>query len=236
MAGFSSNTSSPFGTIPSSIISASKRIVVPVTTDVTYSAGPIILTFVIIGFLIGIALYLYMRNHHNEYSQGGRHMVVIITNKSQIPYTVFLPDGRNIQLAPDQSARVSVAHYDIVSAKGYNVDGTLVTHSYNISNPTIHQLYISPSGFRTDNTGSDNVQLVNHAPYPVIFVERSSKGGRRWASDIVPPQGITEGNFIGARTTWEVVHPTTEDQLIAEITIGGRAKKLVFDGQKLTAE
>jgi len=236
MAGLSPTTPPSLGSAPVSMSSAPKGMVVPVTTDATYSFGPVLLGFVIIGILVAAALFLYMRNHHNEYDQGGGHKNIAVTNNSQIPYTVSLPNGRNFQLAPDQTAKVSVAQHDVLSANGYNYDGTPSSHNYTVSNPNIRQVHITPSGIRSNSTGAENVQFINQAHFPVMFIERSSKGGRRWASDIVPPTGITEGHFVGKRTTWEVAHPTAEDKPIAEVTVGGKAKRLVFNGHQLTAE
>lgn len=224
------------GSTSSSMASAPRGLVVPVTTDATYSIGPIILAFVIVGILVGVAMYLYMKQHHNEYSQGGGQMTVLITNNSQIPYVVTLSDGRKLSLAPDQSAKISVNHNQPITASGYNYDGTQVNHTYVVTNRRTRNIHITPSGFRTNITGNNNTQLVNDASYPVMFVERSNKGGRRWASDIVPPHGVTDGNFVGARTLWEVVHPTSEDSPISQVTVGGRPKRLVFDGNKLSAE
>lgn len=222
--------------ISSSMSSAPKGLVVPVTTDATYSTGPIILSFVIVGILVSVAMYLYMKRHHNEYSQGGGQMQVSVVNNSQIPYIVTLSDGRKLTLSPDQTAKVSLIHNQYIVASGYNYDGTPITHTYVVMNRNTKKLHITPSGFRTNIASNDNAQLVNDAPYPVMFVERSNKGGRRWASNIVSPHQTEDGVFIGSKTMWEVVHPTAEDSPISHVTVAGRPKRLIFDGHKLFAK
>nr|QBK86663.1 MAG: hypothetical protein LCMAC102_04600 [Marseillevirus LCMAC102] len=202
-------------------------------TEASFSIGPIIIGFIIIGFLVGIALYFYTKTHHNEYDQGGGHIMLIITNESKIPYIITFANNKTIELLPDQQSKVSVGHHDILTAKGYNYDGTPVEHIYKISNPNANKLYITSAGFRSNISGADNVQFVNNSPYPIMFIEKSSKGGRRWASDIVPPHNTTKSHFVGKRTTWEVAHPTAENQPIAELTVHGKATKLVFDGSSL---
>ena len=227
------NSQGPRYESPSHISAVSKNIVVPVTADATHSIGPILVAFIIVGILIGVALYLYTNNHHNEYDQGGGYMAVSISNKAKVPYNVSLPNGSNVELSPDQETNVSVSQHDTVSATSYNYDGTPVTHNFKISNPQIKKIHITPSGFRSDVSGAENVVFVNNAPYPVMFIEQSSKGGRRWASDIVPPNSNTGGHFVGKRTTWQVAHPTDENNPITQITVGSKADKLVFDGETL---
>ena len=211
-------------------------LMVPVTTKATYSIGPILIGFIIIGLLVGVGLYLYLRNHHNEYEEGGEHMIIKVSNTTTIPYTLSLPSGRKVKLAPKYSTKISATRHENITAEAHNYDGTATRYNYTLSHPEIKHIYITPSGIRTNVSGSDNVQFINQSYFPVMFVERSSRGGRRWASDIVPPQKSTSGNFVGKITTWEVVHPTDENQPIAEITVGGKAQKLIFDGQRLISQ
>ncbi len=208
---------------------------VPIITEARYGNAPIIIGFLIIAILLGLGFYLFGRSHHVEYPEGREALNIDITNKTQLPYTISLVNGKDIILEPDETTKLSVDLHDSVYAKSKNYDGTPVEHTYIASNKNATDIFITPDGFRTNVTASDNVRFVNEAPYPVMFIQRSSKGDRRWATDIVPPHSTVEGHLVGRNSTWQVAHPTNENKPIDEVSVKGISKSLEFNGQHLRA-
>lgn len=226
MAGI--NTPTP------SFSGSSQNVIVPVTTEATYSTGPIMVGFIIIILLVGVALFLYTRNHHNERDRGGGEMDILISNKSQLPYNVILPDSKML-ISPNTTIKVTLSQYDIIKATAHTYDGQELSYEFKVSNPKIKKIYLSPSGFSSNVSGEENVEFVNNSPYPILFIERSDSGGRRWGTDIVPPMSSSGGHFVAQNTVWEVSHPTDEDNPIDHLTVSGKVKQIIYDGNSLKA-
>src|SRR5690242_17688457 len=142
MAGI--NTPTP------SFSGSSQNVIVPVTTEATYSTGPIMVGFIIIILLVGVALFLYTRNHHNERDRGGGEMDIVISNKSQLPYHVILPDSSRVLIPPNNERKVTISQYDIIKATAHTYDGQELSYEFKVSNPKIKKIYLSPSGFRSN--------------------------------------------------------------------------------------
>lgn len=214
---------------------SSPKVIVPVKTEATYSTGPIMVGFIIIVILVGVALFLYTRNHHTESSHGGEQMNITIKNLSQLPYVISLPSKTKINLEKDKETKVSLAQYDIIKAMSYTYDGQKIEHEFKISNPKIKTVYISPSGFSSNISSMNNVEFVNNSRYPVLFIERSENGSRRWGTDIIPPLSKSKGHFMAQNTVWEVTHPTDENTPLDQITVGGKINQLIYDENGLKA-
>jgi len=191
----------------------------------------LIVFFVAIG--IGIGIYFYAKDHHNEYSSDGGYRSISLTNKTQLHHIVTLPDKREIMLLPEQKVDLSLSYDDVLNSKSKNFDQTKDHYIYRITNPKVSELYITSSGFKSNITGTENVTLINAAPYSVLFVERSSRGGRRWGKAIVPPYSDSKGHFVSKNTTWEVNRADQEDSPISELHVAGKPSTLLFDGNVL---
>lgn len=212
----------------------SPKMIVPVTTEATYSTGPMMIGFIIIILLVGVALFLYTRNHHNERDRGGGEMDILISNKSQLPFNVTLPDSRML-LSPNTTMKVNISQYDIIKATAHTYDGQELSYEFKVSNPKIKKIYLSPSGFSSNLSGTEDVEFVNNSPYPILFIERSDSGSRRWGTDIVPPRSSSGGHFVARNTIWEVSHPTDENNPIDHLTVSGKVKQIIYDGNSLKA-
>ena len=66
----------------------SQFLMTPVISEAHHSIGPILVGFIVIGILVGLALYLYTKNHHNEYDQGGGHMPISVINETLLSHTL----------------------------------------------------------------------------------------------------------------------------------------------------
>ena len=194
----------------------------------------IISLFLVIGTVVAVMIFLYVKNHHNEYDEGGGHKIIKVINTSSHPSTVSA--GGKFLLYPGETKEVNIAQHDTVSTTTLFYDGTSFKNGKQISNPHIHTLYITDSGLRTNISGSEYVRFVNITDYPITFVERG-RGGRRWEKCTLPAYGMSENHFVGKNTTWEAVQPMDglENYPIAEITVSGIPKQLIFDGNTLRA-
>jgi hypothetical protein len=229
---------------------------IPLTTQPSYSIGPVLIGLIVIAVLVGIALYMYTRDHQTPppvESQGQNSFSIV--NSTQLKYIITLPEDRKIELNPGQIEKVFLAEGDTIKAKAYTYDGLPLLHEYRVprfprskdskeedtesenlrEKDKESKIYLTPSGFSSNASGSENVIFVNRGPYPILFIEKSDSGGRRWASDIVPPLSQKGGHFVSRGSTWEVAHPSNEDSPIDSITIGGKVQALLFDG-KLRSE
>lgn len=202
------------------------------------SATIVMVGFLIIGILIGISFFVYFKSKERSITVSkpvdNSYHSITVENKTKDLYTVILPSGENIDVAPDNKIIVSLGVGDFINATAYNHDGTINKYFYNFNNPKVTYLFIGNSGIES-NLSSGDVTFVNVSKYPVMFIEKSPNGGKRWGSDIIPPEKETFGNFVYSKSIWQVVHPTDENQPISEINIGYIPKKLVFNGKSLKA-
>lgn len=157
-----------------------------------------------------------------------------LSNKTKLPYTIRLPSTQKLELSPNDSVKVALSNRDTINATSRQFDGSLQNYSYQFLDPSITHLYIGNSGIFSNNSASDETLFINNAPYPVMFVEKSTKGGRRWASDIILPKMKVSNQLVADGSIWQVVHPTDERRPISEITVGRIIpSKIIFDGKRL---
>lgn len=198
-----------------------------------YGLAPVIIAVLVVVVLVGIALYLYSEHHHNEYDQAGGYMSMKVTNKSNIPYQVQY-NGDKYHLGPEDSMDISVAQFSPISATGYNYDGTPVRHIYRAVNRNATQLYLTHSGIEDEYSGK-HVELVNSSTFPIMFIEQSPQGSRRWQTGVLPPHRMVE-HFIGRGTVLQVSHPTAENEPIAQLTVNSNPSQIIFDGSTLESK
>lgn len=215
---------------------AREIVATPVEVDLEESAGPIIIAFIVVLILVGIVAYIYFKSHHNTFDQGGGHLSPDITNHTALLQTLHLPDKSTLAIPPHQTSGISAAQHSVITAESENFDGSKNKHNYRLSNPTISHLHITNSGFRSNITVSKDVDFVNSSPDGVLFIEKSTKGGRRWLMDRVPPFGVTKNHIVPKGTTIQVSDPAQEDSPIATLAVGGNVHKIIFDGIKLISE
>lgn len=196
--------------------------------------------FIVIGILVVFALvagglYMYHTSRFNEYSEGHKDIDAKITNNTSFPYTITHRGMRYISL-PNQTTVLKVCRHDDISASAMYPDGRIVEHVHRLSNDKGVSLHITPDGFRTNLTSSQNVDLVNDTSYPVLFIQKSLKGNVSHISSLIPPKSASSGFFVGGRSVWQVAHPNDQDIPISEIRVGSQlVDRLVFDGIRIRA-
>lgn len=204
------------------------------------SSAPIVVVgFVIIFILLGIVFFIYLRGGRKQLPEvvvgdKGSYHTLDVENKTPFMYTVVLPNKEHIDIKPEDKVKFSIALGDTIRATAYNFDNTIINYYSKIDDKRITNLYIGKSGIYS-NLSSGNISFVNASKYPIMFIEKSSKGGKRWGSDIILPGKETVGNFVHSGGIWQIVHPTDERNPISQLNIGTIPKKLVFDGKNLKA-
>jgi hypothetical protein len=202
------------------------------------SATTVVVGFLLIGILIGISLFIIFRNNSpSKKNINNAQQNLTLENKTNLTYTVTLPSSQHIDVGPFQKIQFAISVGDSINAMAYNYDKTISKYTYRLPDDNrIKKLYIGNSGIMSNTNAGENIIFVNDGSYPVLFIEKSTKGGKRWVSDIVPPKSRTgEKQFVSKRSIWQVAHPTDEDHPISEINIGNIPKRVVFDGKNLKA-
>jgi hypothetical protein len=202
------------------------------------SAPAVIVGFLIISILIGISLFIIFRNNKTRKLDINKiQQNLTLENKTNLLYTVQLPSSQNIDVEPFQTIQFAISVGDMITAMAYNYDKTISKYTYRLpNNPKLKKLYIGNSGIVSNIDANENIIFANEGSYPVLFIEKSSKGGKRWVSDIVLSKSQTDKNhFVSKRSIWQVCHPTDEENPIAEINIGRVPSRIVFDGKSLKA-
>ena len=197
--------------------------------------GLIIVGLFVLFALVAGGLYLYHVSRFNEYSEGHKTIVATITNETSLPHTI-VHKGRAYVSRPNETATLKVERHDDISASAVYPDGERVEFVHRLSNDKGTHLHITPDGFRTNLSSSRDVDLVNDTSYPVLFVQKSLKGGGIHPSVLIPPRSASEGHFVGGRSIWQVVHPKAKDIPITEIRVGSQPiTRLVFNGIRIRA-
>lgn len=192
--------------------------------------GLIVVGLLVLFALVAGGLYLYHTSRFNEHSEGHKTLTMTITNNTSVPYTI-VHKGRAYLSRPNETSTLKVDRHDDISAM---TDEVKFVHR--ASNDKATQLHITPDGFRTNLSSSRDVDLVNEAEYPVIFAQKSLKGGVSYLTSSVPPQSASEGHFVGGRSLWQVFHPGTPEVPIAEMRTGSQPiSRIAFDGIRLRA-
>jgi|694.fasta_scaffold12026_12 hypothetical protein len=202
------------------------------------SATTVVVGFLIISILIGISFFIIFRNNETrKIDLNKAQQNLTLENKTNLLYTVKLPSSQNIDVEPHQKIQFAISTGDTINAMAYNYDKTISKYDYRLpNNPKIKKLYIGNSGIVSNIDASENIIFVNESSYPVLFIEKSIKGGKRWVSDIVLSKSQTEEKqFVSKRSMWQVCHPTDEERPISEINIGRIPSRIVFDGKSLKA-
>ena len=200
------------------------------------SAPIVMIGFLVIGILLGISFFIYFKSNqpNKKVKLDNSYHSVSLENRSQLVYTVVLPSSEHVDVKPGDVINISMNLNDSISALAYNFDGSYVKYNFKLSNPKDSHLFIGNSGIFSNLTSGD-VTFINESKYPIMFIEKSPAGGKRWKSDIVLPDSETKDNFVSKGSTWQVVHPTDEDSPISELGVGYIPKKLVFNGKNLKA-
>lgn len=193
----------------------------------------------------------------------GYPLNVSIKNVSDLDSFLTIPGRPPLKLSPGQEERITVPQGTKIQSVSYFKNGEMLKNVFSAfktaENQTpsrgtsqtalsrqstgvegyeysdVSRYFITRSGIYPDNLISRNVVLENVSRMPVLFVERDSQSGRRWGTEIVPPMSKAIKDFVGAGSTWDVVHPTDEDNPIAKITLGLRTHILLFDGKNIIA-
>lgn len=172
------------------------------------------------------------------------------------PTTLQIPKGVNITFENTGHEPQSISYKGYDEETLYPGDSkiyviptftqvTIVRHymdkSTSTSTITIKEEHANKTIKLTDTNistkGSTNIPFLNLSTFPIIIVEWSSKGGRRWGSDIIAPSETYMLPYVDKGSSWEVVHPTDEQHPITKANASGKSvKRMVFDGVKLIIE
>jgi len=159
---------------------------------------------------------------------------VVLENVSSIPYEVTSRQ-QTFTIAPDKALILEVFSGEKILTKAKYPDGSQEDRSYTITKP-ITIILTHNTTPTEEGQGSQGVFFSNNSAFPVLLIERSKTGGRRWGSEIIPPRGTYQIAFVARNSTWEVVHPTAERTPIATVTVSGHAKRFLFDGHDVVVE
>lgn len=209
-------------------------IVTPTTEE---RSGVVWAGIIVLVLLFVLVLYLIVTSSYDITAvpdeKKSPQKAVKVVNKTMIPQKLQV-EGKEYLLEPEESSVFLLPFEKVIKAVGRQLDGKLVNFSTILRHGRrpITDLYITPSGFKTNLTGSHDVVLANGSPIPVIFVERSANG-RRYPSEIVPPNSKSVGHFVSSGSTWEVVRPINESEILASTRVGGMPKELVFYNNEL---
>ena len=190
-------------------------------------SGSIIVGFFVIFLLVAGGLYLYQTSRYNEYPTHEDDVIKTkVTNQTSTPHLIVHKGGSFIA-QPGETYVMHIQRHTDISA---STPETQFIHR--LSNNSVDHLHITPDGFRTNLSSSQNVDFVNASEYPVLFVQKSLKGGSLYVAASVPPLSSSEGHFVGGRSIWNVI--STNGELLSTIHLSNqRVDRLVFDGIRL---
>lgn len=159
---------------------------------------------------------------------------ITLENVSSIPYQATAGD-QPVHIEPGQKLSFEVLKGEYVTTEALYPDGSVEVKRYTITKP--ETLLLTHSSAPTNKTqGSQNVTFQNNALFPVLLIEKSRTGGRRWGSEIIPPHTNYTIAFVEQGSTWHVSHPTSENTPISSITVSGHAKRILFDGDNMNVD
>lgn len=225
-----------------SLASASQTgFMIPIEANAEHSSSKIIILFIIVAVLIGIAMYMYYRNHHRTRQHSFEKIDTVpitVKNTSLLKQHLILPAGQRIIIEPGDTASLTVPQGATIRTETFLTSGELLRDVFRvvIADPKkTAEYFFTNSGITEATNITKNLRFVNNSDIPVIFVERTIQNGRRWGSDIVPPHSEITQDIVGNSTLWEVVHPTDEDNPISKTKTGFRNTALIFDGERLSS-
>lgn len=207
---------------------------VPLVATPKYSMGPILIAFVVIVVILGVIMYIFSNNpRYADIRPKGKTILMKIYNKTSVPYTIVIPNVKDIVIEPDKDVSLYIKSRDVISAKARTYDDEEIKYRLTVPN-NIDKIYITPGGLVTSLGEMNTTDLVNDSYLNVVFIQRSNKGVR-WGIANIAPNSSENGKIVGRRTTWDVALEGDEDNVISSIVIAGIPSRIVFDGTKLQA-
>lgn len=188
--------------------------------------------FAILGFFTILLVITISYFVHKVQPQDNKRTLEI-QNDSRLNFTIILPTAQKIEVLPKNKISISANIGDEITANAYNFDGTLIKHIYKLTNRDIKLLYIGNSGIFDDKNLTNITTFINDSSIPIIFIEKTIKGDKKWSSEIIPPKSQTSNYFSSRKSVWQVCHPTEETIPIAEITFNQTPRKIVFNGKTI---
>jgi hypothetical protein len=214
--------------------SSTSYLSVPLMATPKYSAGPIIVAFVVIVIILGIIMYLFSSNpRYNDIRPKSETILTKIVNDTNLPHKLTIPNFEDITLEPGKDASLYIKTRGSIYAQAHNYDGEKINHKLTIA-PNMNRIRITPDGFISSSGPFQTTNLKNDSPIAVVFIQKTQKG-RRWGLYQASAYSVAADKIIGAGSTWEVAAVGEEDNPIDSIYISGVPTKIVFDGVKLTA-
>ena len=207
---------------------------VPLVATPRYSAGPIIVAFVVIVIILGIIMYLFSNNpRYNDIRPKAHTVLMKVHNKTSLPYELIIPDTKDIVLEPEKDISLYVKSRDVIYAKAHYYDGEEVKHKLTVTN-NMDRIYITHDGLISGLGDLKTTNMTNDSNINVVFIQKT-KNGRRWGVYQVAAHSTAADKIIGLGTTWEVSAVGNEDSPIDSIVVSGVPTEIVFDGGKLNA-
>lgn len=150
-----------------------------------------------------------------------------------ITYQLSTTNDEPKNLPPKYQLTYNLPYGKIITIKTFHPDGTIKITRHLVKVDEV--INLTNVQLVSETQGTNNVQFYNNSNFPIIIVEKTASGSKRWGSDIIPPNTQFQIAFVENDTSWEVVHPTSEDYPISRVTISGVVKKIEFDGDNIVA-
>jgi len=214
--------------------SSTRYLSVPLMATPKYSAGPIIVAFVVIVIILGIVMYLFSNSpRYNDIRSRSETILAKIVNGTNLPHKLTIPNSEDITLEPGKDASLYIKTRDSIYARAHNYDGEEVRHKLTIA-PNMDRIRITPDGFISSSGPFQTSNLKNDSPIAVVFIQKTQKG-RRWGMYRLSAHSVAADKIVGAGSTWEVAAAGDEDNPVDSIYISGVPTEIVFDGDRLAA-
>lgn len=200
----------------------------------------LVFLLIIIGLVVvGMLIFTKDQSHHaldlaEKHAEISGQRDIFIANQTQLPQNILFEDGRAETLAPGARTTARLPLGAKVYAHAQHYDASRMENTASLDNPIIRELHLTPDGFKSEINVSKDVVLQNASDLPVIFVHRSTRGGRRWPSPLVLPGGELVQSVLPVGSTWEVVDTNNERAPLDSLSVGGKIGVLRYDGVRLT--
>lgn len=232
----------------------SARSIEPVVTTKTFSSTLVIVLVIILFVFVGLGMFFYWKGEGitQDMENVNRLREVEVALHNTTPSQQFVdiptrtPGSRRVTIAPFSSESIMVPVGRTVKLFSHLPTGERVNDAFKVaeedllksggSKGLIHNYILTLSGVFPERVLSKDVQLVNKSKIPVMFVEKSRDGSKRWSSDIVPPMSYITKEFLAPGVLYDIVHPTQESQPITSLSTPLKTAKITFDGESAVTE
>lgn len=238
----------------------SSRSVAPVVTTKTFSSTTVIVLVIILFIFVGLGMFFYWKGNvisqNMENISKFREVEVALHNTTPSQQFVDIPTrtpgSRRVIVDPFSSQNIMVPVGRTIKLFSHLPSGERVNDAFKVAEEDvlgktggnggpnagqlIHNYVLTLSGVFPERVLSKDVQLVNKSQIPVMFVEKTRDGAKRWSSEIVPPMSYITKEFVAPGVLYDIVHPTQESQPITSLSTALKTAKITFDGEGAVTE